>query len=114
MRAAMLFSSKLITLVCVFDSAANPVLSNETCMNWAPVRRVSQANNRLPTVLLLQGSGAIAEKGPVTHMPGDIVDRARDYLMFTVQVLYAQFIANARCQHADLRVFGELFPALET
>jgi hypothetical protein len=113
-RAAMLFSSKLVTIACVYDSSSNAVLSNETCMRWAPVQRLSQANSRVPTVLLLEGADAIVEKGPVRAVPPEMLERAQRYLAFTLQVLYAQFMANARSGHADIRIFRALAPRLET
>ncbi|HEY3074723.1 MAG TPA: hypothetical protein VGJ74_06080 [Burkholderiales bacterium] len=113
-RAAMLFSSKLVTVVCVYDSKANPVLSNETCLDWAPVHRVSQANSRVPTVLMLEGAGAIVEKGPVPSVGAEMLERAQRYLLFSLQVLYAQFMANAKSGHADIRMFRGLMPELET
>jgi hypothetical protein len=113
-RAAMLFSSKLVTVVCVYDSKANPVLSNQTCFNWAPVHRVSQANSRVPTVLLLEGAPAIVDKGPVRSVSDEMLERAQRYAVFTLEVLYAQFMANARSGHADIRMFHGLFPPFET
>src|SRR5262245_24528075 len=63
--ASMLFSSKMVTVVVVFDHQSNPPLTDETCMRWAPVHRLSQANSRATTVLLLEGANTIVEKGPV-------------------------------------------------
>src|SRR6266446_2361847 len=99
-RAAMLFSSKMITMVCVYDSKANPSLTNDTCLRWAPVHRLSQANSRITTVLLLEGPHAIVEKGPVPFVDADMVARAQGYLAFALRVTYAQFMANAKSDHA--------------
>jgi hypothetical protein len=112
-RASMLFSSKMVSVVCVYDGKSNPPLTNASCMNWAPVHRLSQANSSVTTVLLLEGAEAIVEKGPVASV-APMIKRAQDYLAFTVRVLYAQFMANATTGHADLRMFRTLIPEFET
>jgi hypothetical protein len=113
-RAAMLFSSKVLTVVCVYDSRVNPRLSNDNCMRWAPVHRVSQSDNPYTTVLLLEGPNAIVEKGPVTTADGEALARAQRYLMFVARVMYAQFMTNASVGEPDLRLFRHMVPPFET
>ncbi len=113
-RAAMLFSSKMITVVCVYDNKTNPSLTNDTCMAWAPVHRLSQAHSRITTVLLLDGPNAIVEKGPVPFISANTVAHAQRYLMFALRVTYAQFMANAQTDCADIRMFRLMIPEFET
>ena len=113
-RAAMLFSSKMVTVVCVYDNKTNPPLTNDTCMAWAPVHRLSQADNHDTTVLLLEGPNAIVEKGPVPFVGAETVAHAQRYLMFAVRVAYAQFMANAKMGEADIRMFRHMIPEFET
>jgi hypothetical protein len=113
-RAAMLFSSKIVTVVCVYDSRLNARLSNDNCMCWAPVHRVSQANNPYTSVLLLEGPRAIVEKRPVTTSDGEALARAQRYLLFVARVVYAQFMTNARVGEPDLRLFRHMVPPFET
>jgi hypothetical protein len=114
LRAVMLFSSKIVCVVCVYDHKINPALSNSTCLAWAPKLRVSQAKSRIPTVLRLPGRNAIIEKGPPAFADAGAVARAQAYLMFTVKVTYAQFMTNARLSHADIRMFHHMIPKFET
>jgi hypothetical protein len=114
LKAAMLFSSKMVTVVCVYDAPTNPVLSNETCTAWAPVHRLSQAMSRIPTVLRLDGPNAIVEKGGVPFVAADALADAQRYLEFVTRVLYAQFMTTARLGHADVRIFRSMIPEFET
>jgi hypothetical protein len=114
LRAAMLFSSKMITVVCVYDSKINPSLTTETCLAWAPVHRVQLTRTRVPVVLPLDGPNAIVEKGPATLASAEAVARAQRYLMFTARVTYAHFMTNANLGYADIRMFRHMIPKLET
>ena len=114
-RAATLFVSKMVTVICVYDGRGGPRLTNDNCLSHAPATRISQAHRHNATVLLLEGPGAIVDKGPPAAALGkDMVARAQRYLAFTVRASYAQLIANAEASIQDTRVVRGMIPPLET
>jgi hypothetical protein len=114
-RATTLFSSKMVTVVCIYDSRTNPRLTDDNCIAFAPVRRFQQSSRLNTSVVLLSGPDAIVEMGPPPDtISADMVARAQRYLSFTVRATYAQFIANAWTGVADIRVVRDMLPELET
>src|SRR5215510_1112583 len=113
LHAAVLFSSKVLLLVVVFEPPSEP-LDNSNCYLWAPEDRVSQSAFHIPQLfpnvkIPTNDFGKLEYRG-ASHVPEQNIFEIQEHLGFIIQATYALYITEALDSANAPQMYEKFFP----
>jgi hypothetical protein len=109
LRAATLFSSKVLLLVMAFDPPAQGI-DNSNCYLWSPRTRIRQSDFHIPQLLQSMNNKRIIYRGPAPHLPEQDILGIQKYLGFVVRACYALYLTEALDNINAPEAYAQFFP----